>query len=742
MAPKRTPTSATLAMSQAAIRKLVADNVFAALEVQAATMANADNTNRNTRPREAPVARKCSYKEFMSCQSFNIKGHDLKTYIRRFQELAVLCPTMVTNYEKLMEVFSKGLPRSIEGNVTASKPQTLEEAITITQSYHASITAAPFEALYCRKCRSPVCWAEVGDVQLTGPEIIHETTEKIVQIQQRLQAARDQQRSYANVRRKPLEFQVGDRVMLKVSPRKGVIRFGKRGKLNPRYIGPFKILERIGPVAYKLELPEELSNVHSTYHISNLNKCLFDESLVIPMKELRLDDKLNFVEEPVEIMDQEVMQLRQIRIPIVKVCWNFKKRTKIYMGTRRSNSYQNMAPKRERPRGVTWVQHQHQSQLSYHHLSPPNAQLQAMIDEGVTVLQLRYAREQPGMAMIVHTSGGCQKPVHRRLLDSLSGLKKMEVFIALSNCTRSSDRVKFDTVDCLSPCVSLQGNALTTGEFPALSSIVRGDGSSSEHGTRLNIISCTKAQENFMKGCHVFLANITVTKDKDKSKGKRLEDVPVVQEFLEFFPEDLSGISPTRQVEFQIYLVPGATPVARVPYRLAPSKTKELAEQLPKLTDKGFIRPSSSPWGAPVLFVKNKDGSCAVHQSWPYLREAKISSHTAMLHEGFAAGTMCLNGRSWLPCYGDLRTVIMHESHKSKCSIHLGSDKMYQGMKKLYWWPNMKANIATYVSKCLTCAKVKAKHQRPSGLLVQPEIPQSKWDNITMDFVTKLPKSS
>ncbi|GKE08810.1 putative reverse transcriptase domain-containing protein [Tanacetum coccineum] len=103
---------------------------------------------------------------------------------------------------------------------------------------------------------------------------------------------------------------------------------------------------------------------------------------------------------------------------------------------------------------------------------------------------------------------------------------------------------------------------------------------------------------------------------------------------------------------------------------------------------------------------------------------------------------LCLNGRSWLPCYGDLRNVIMHESHKSKYSIHPGSDKMYQDMKKLYWWPNMKADIATYVIKCLTCAKVKAEHQRPSGLLVQPEIPQWKWDNITMDFVTKLPKSS
>nr|GEX51119.1 putative reverse transcriptase domain-containing protein [Tanacetum cinerariifolium] len=116
------------------------------------------------------------------------------------------------------------------------------------------------------------------------------------------------------------------------------------------------------------------------------------------------------------------------------------------------------------------------------------------------------------------------------------------------------------------------------------------------------------------------------------------------------------------------------------------------------------------------------------------VRTEKLEAHTD--------GTLCLNGWSWLPCYGDLRTVIMHESHKSKYSIHPGSDKMYQDMKKLYWWPNMKADIATYVSKCLTCAKVKAKHQKPSGLLVQPRIPEWKWDNITMDFVTKLPKSS
>nr|GEW61488.1 putative reverse transcriptase domain-containing protein [Tanacetum cinerariifolium] len=450
--------------------------------------------------------------------------------------------------------------------------------------------------------------------------------------------------------------------------------------------------------------------------------------------------------------------------------------------------------------------------------------------------------------------------------------------------------------------------------------------------------------------------NITSTKDEDKSKGNQLEDVPVVREFLKVFPEDLPGIPPTRQVELRIDLVPGAAPVARAPYRLAPSVMKELADQLQELTDKGFIRPSSSPWGAPVLFVKKKDGAfrmCIDYQELnkltvknryplpriddlfdqlqgssvyskidlrsgyhqlrvreedilktvfrtqyghyefqvmpfgltnapavfmdlmnrvckPYLdkfvivfiddiliyskdekeheehlkailellkkdecyakfskcefwipkvqflghvidsqgfskiakpmtkltqKKVKIewgdkqeavfqllkqklcSAPILALPEGskdfivycdasikglgvvlmqrektkarklkniknkYVGGmlvknaknpeaireqklepraneTQCLNGRSWLPCYGNLRTVIMHESHKSKYFVHPGSDKMYQDIKKLYWWPNMKADIATYVSKCLTCAKVKAEHQRPSGLLV------------------------
>ena len=156
--------------------------------------------------------------------------------------------------------------------------------------------------MYRRKCRSPVCWAEVVESQLTGPEIVQETTDKVLKIKVRLKKARDRQKSYADQRRKPLEFEVSDKVLLKVSPWKGMVRFGKRGKLSPRYVGPFEIISRVGPVAYCLKLPMELSNVHDTFHISNLRKCLVDKELAIPYDEVTIDDKLNFIKEPVEII--------------------------------------------------------------------------------------------------------------------------------------------------------------------------------------------------------------------------------------------------------------------------------------------------------------------------------------------------------------------------------------------------------------------------------------------------------
>nr|GEU48912.1 putative reverse transcriptase domain-containing protein [Tanacetum cinerariifolium] len=197
----------------------------------------------------------------------------------------------------------------LNAHVEARKEEHMERNIWVDRhlplvefsnnnSYHTSIKAAPFEALYCQKCRSPICWDEVGDAQLTDPEIVHKTTEKIIQIKKHILAARDRHKSYTDRIRKPLELEVVDMVMLKLSPWKGVIHFGKRGKLNPRYIGPFKILAK---------------------------KCFVEEPLAIPLDEIHIDDRFNFIEEPVEIMVREVKRLKQSCIPIVKVHWNSRR---------------------------------------------------------------------------------------------------------------------------------------------------------------------------------------------------------------------------------------------------------------------------------------------------------------------------------------------------------------------------------------------------------------------------------
>ncbi|GJV24122.1 putative reverse transcriptase domain-containing protein [Tanacetum coccineum] len=191
--------------------------------------------------------------------------------------------------------------------------------------------------------------------------------------------------------------------------------------------------------------------------------------------------------------------------------------------------------------------------------------------------------------------------------------------------------------------------------------IIRGDDCDGRSKSKLNIISCMKTQKYIQKGCHVYLAQVTSKKTEDKSKEKQLEDVPIVREFLEVFPEDLPGLPLARQVDFQIDLVPCAAPI--------------LSAQSEARKEDNFI---------------NEDLHDMINKLEPRID-----------------GMLCLNNRSWIPCFGDLRALIMHESHKSNYFIHPRSDKMYQDLKKLYWWPNMKAEITTYVSKCLTCTKVK-----------------------------------
>ncbi|GJT99711.1 putative reverse transcriptase domain-containing protein [Tanacetum coccineum] len=248
----------------------------------------------------------------------------IRVIVDRLTKYAIFTPMRETNpMDKLARIYLKevvtrhGIPVSIicdrDQRFASNFWRSLHNALdfekgwvnhlplvefSYNNSYHTSIKAAPFEALYGRKCHSPAYWTEVGEAQIIGPELIQETTERIVQIKQRMQAARDRQKSYADLKRKSMEFQVEDKVMLKFSPWKGVVRFSKWGKLNPRYVGPFKVLGKVGEVAYKLELLEELNRVHNTFH---------------------------FVEEPVEIVDREGKRLKQSRIPLVKVRWNSKR---------------------------------------------------------------------------------------------------------------------------------------------------------------------------------------------------------------------------------------------------------------------------------------------------------------------------------------------------------------------------------------------------------------------------------
>ncbi|GJR96514.1 putative reverse transcriptase domain-containing protein [Tanacetum coccineum] len=192
-----------------------------------------------------------------------------------------------------------------DGRFTLQFWQTLEKALgaQLDMSRHKY---APFEALYGRECRSPILWTEIRESRLIGPEMVQETTDK------------------------PLEFSVGDQVLLKVSPWKGVVRFGKKAKLASRYVGPFAIIEWIGPIAYRLRLPQELSSVHDTLHVSNLKKCLADANLHVPLDEIKVDKTLCFVKEPMEIMDREVKRLKHSKILIVKVHWNSKIRGNAY----------------------------------------------------------------------------------------------------------------------------------------------------------------------------------------------------------------------------------------------------------------------------------------------------------------------------------------------------------------------------------------------------------------------------
>jgi hypothetical protein len=242
--------------------------------------------------------------------------------------------------------------------------------------------------------------------------------------------------------------------------------------------------------------------------------------------------------------------------------------------------------------------------------------------------------------------------------------------------------------------------------------------------------------------------------------GKTLEDIRVVCEYPDVFPEELPGMPPDRDVEFVIDILPGTAPISKRPYRMSSTQLIELKKHIKELLENGFIRPSSSPWGAPVIFVEMKDGTqrmcvdyrllneVTIKNKYPLpriedlfdqMRGAKVFSKIDFTEDD--QGTIWFKKRICVPDVGDLRKTILREAHDSAYSNHPGSTKMYQDLKKRYWWYGMKRDVATHVALCDTCHRVKAEHQKPAGLLQQLKVPEWKWEEIGMDFIVGLPRT-
>ncbi|XP_038874993.1 uncharacterized protein LOC120067515 [Benincasa hispida] len=264
----------------------------------------------------------------LKCMICQQNGHDgIWVIIDRLTKIARFLPVKATYYlDKLAkmyvaEVVSRyGAPVSIVSNQDPIHVKVLAKLAT-RPCYHSSIEMAPYEALYGRKCRTPVCWDEVGERNLFGPELVQITTNTIKIIREKLKTTQDPQKSYADKHRRYLEFEVGDRVFLNLSPWKGVLRFGKKGKVSPRYIGTYEILECIGSSAYHLTLPIELSKIYDVFHVSMLRKYISDPSHVLESQPLQLKENLSYEEEPVQIIDRKEQVLRNKTIPLVKVLW-------------------------------------------------------------------------------------------------------------------------------------------------------------------------------------------------------------------------------------------------------------------------------------------------------------------------------------------------------------------------------------------------------------------------------------
>ncbi|GJW00658.1 putative reverse transcriptase domain-containing protein [Tanacetum coccineum] len=311
----------------------------------------------------------------------------------------------------------------------------------------------------------------------------------------------------------PLEFSVGDKVLLKVSPWKGVVSFGKRSNLSPRYVGPFEVVKRVGPVAYRLRLPQELAGIHDTFYVSNLKKFQADVNLHVPLKEIKIDDKLYFVEEPIEIMDREVKKLKR--------------------------SGGDVNPDSNVITGMFLLNNHYASVLfdSVADRSFVSTTFSTLLDIISDTLDVSYVFELANerfsetntvlrgcmLGLLDHPFNIDLMPIELGSFDAVIGMDWLAKHHAVIVCNEKIVRIPYGDEGL----------------------IVQGDRSGKGKKSKLRIISCTKTQKYIKKACPIFLAHVMRKQTKDKSEEKRLEDVPIVQDFLEVFPEDLLGLPPT-----------------------------------------------------------------------------------------------------------------------------------------------------------------------------------------------------
>ena len=652
MAPRKkattTPATPTTPMTPAAIQKLIADSIAAAIGEQAAAMARSSSTNRPNGEGETSGTRKCTYKDFMACKptyfkgtegvselarwfersetvfsrsgcanenrvSFAtgtlledalswwnntaqnmgieeahritwadfkqrmlrkyctrteirkledefdrlvVKGVDIKTYDRRFQELAVLCPTKVPNLEKTLERYVEGLPRSIEGDVTASKPQTLEEAMEIAQRLlEREIKHNQTLGNNSHKRKFDDRRNNHNSNNNNPPHNNNNNNNYNRYNHQNYQQNRNHHHNQQNRRQEAARAYVAAPTGAKGYA--GLAPMCNRCKLHHN-----------GPCYVKCRKCQRTGHQTRDCKVTGANL------------------------QPVAVVCHECGEKGHYRnrCPKLAANQNNNARGRVYvMGEGNDQQGPDVVtgtfPLNNHLAKVLFDSGADRSFVSIAFASLLNC----TPTELDTTYEIELANgELESTNTIVR---GCtllllDQPFEIDLMPVKLG--SFDVVIGMDWLSKNHARIICDEKAVHIP---FQGNTL----------IVRGEHSK----TRFNIISFVKTVKYISKGCHVFLAQVT----EKKSEEKHPEDVPVVRDFLEVFPEELPGLPPVRQVEFQIDLVPGAAPVARAPYRLAPSEMKELSEQLQELSEKGFIRPSSSPWGAPVLFVKKKDGS-------------------------------------------------------------------------------------------------------------------------------------